>query len=584
MTAAEAVGTLPWSTGVQATFDELGTPLRSTTFVVVDLETTGGSPAAGARITEVGAVKVRGGVRVAEFHSLVDPGCEVPPFIAVLTGITSAMLLGAPRIASVLPAFLDWCGRDAVLVAHNAPFDVGFLKAAAQEEGLEWPGFRVVDTARLARALVTRDETPDCRLSSLARFFGASTTPNHRALDDARATVDVLHGILERLGGIGVHSVEELATYSSRVTPAQRRKRHLADRLPSAPGVYVFRDSGGRALYVGTSRDVRSRVRSYFTASEPRRRMREMVRLADRVDAVVCATPLEAEVRELRLIAELQPRYNRRSRQQERLVWLKLTAEAFPRLSLVRQVREDGGTYLGPFRSRASAEQARDALHEAFPLRQCTGALSPRRLRAACALKEMGRCGAPCDGSEGVDAYAVHAAAAREAALGDVRTLVARLEARTARLAAAERFEEAAAVRDRLSAAVRGAARLQRVSALTGCPELVAARPRTGGGWDLAVVRHGRLVGSAAVPPRVPPRPHVEALLATAERVEPGVGPLPACTLEEVERVLAWLEQPGTRLVELEGTWASPAHGAGSQRERLAAVEAARTTSWAGAA
>ena len=139
----------------------------------------------------------------------------------------------------------------------------------------------MLDTARLARRVVTRDDAPNCKLSSLARVFGPATTPNHRALADARATVDVLHGLFERLGGLGVHTLEELQTFTSRVTPAQRRKRHLAEHLPHAPGVYLFRDADDRVLYIGTSRDLRTRVRSYFTASETRSRMGEMVGLAD---------------------------------------------------------------------------------------------------------------------------------------------------------------------------------------------------------------------------------------------------------------------------------------------------------------
>src|SRR5665811_1075683 len=85
-----------------------------------------------------------------------------------------------------------------------------------------------------------------------------------RALHDARATVDVLHGLISRVGGLGVVTLEELSTFSSRVTSAQRRKRHLAEGLPSAPGVYMFKDSQGHVLYVGTSRDIRRRVRTYF--------------------------------------------------------------------------------------------------------------------------------------------------------------------------------------------------------------------------------------------------------------------------------------------------------------------------------
>ncbi|HWG93553.1 MAG TPA: DEDD exonuclease domain-containing protein [Mycobacteriales bacterium] len=563
---------------VQATFDELGRPLREVEFVVVDLETTGGSPAS-SDITEIGAVRVRGGEVLGEFQTLVNPRGAIPPFIAVLTGITDAMVAGAPSLDAALPAFLEF-SRGAVLVAHNAPFDLGFLRAGCERLGLRWPDPEHLDTARLARRVLTRDEAPDCKLATLARLFRADTTPNHRALADARATVDVLHGLVGRLGGLGVHSLEELRTFSSQVSPEQRRKRHLAEHLPTAPGVYLFKDARGRVLYVGKSTSLRARVRQYFTASEMRTRMAEMVACAERVDAVVCATPLEAEVRELRLIAEHRPKYNRRSKFPERATWAKLTVEPFPRLSLVRQVLDDGAAYLGPFGSRRTAEAAVDAVHEALPLRQCTSRVSPRRPSSACVLFEMGRCGAPClgpeQGGESVDDYARHAEAFRTAVHSDVSAVVEVLSRRLRGLAAEERFEDAAACRDRLTAFVRAAARLQRLTALTSVPELVAARPTADLGWEVAVVRAGRLVAAGTIPRGAHPAPYVDALVASAETVLPGPGPLPAATAEEVECVLRWLEKDGTRLVRLSGVLASPAAGAGGHRAWLEAAQEAR--------
>src|SRR6187402_1348746 len=204
----------------QRTFDELGRPLREMTFCVVDLETTGGSAAAGSMITEIGAVKVRGGEVLGEFQTLVNPHTAIPPFIAVLTGITNSMVADAPSIESALPAFLEFAS-GCVLVAHNAPFDVGFLKYFNERQGRAWPAFEVVDTAKLARRVITRDDAPNCKLSSLARVFRSTTTPNHRALSDARATVDVLHGLMERVGALGVHTIEDLHTFSARVSTAQ---------------------------------------------------------------------------------------------------------------------------------------------------------------------------------------------------------------------------------------------------------------------------------------------------------------------------------------------------------------------------
>src|ERR1700709_2399980 len=102
------------------------------------------------------------------------------------------MVCGAPGIAAAVPAFLEFA-RGSVLVAHNAPFDVGFLKAACAQLALPWPAFAVVDTAVLARRLLTRDEVPNCKLATLAQFVRATTTPNPRAPSAGRETGAALH-------------------------------------------------------------------------------------------------------------------------------------------------------------------------------------------------------------------------------------------------------------------------------------------------------------------------------------------------------------------------------------------------------
>ena len=203
-------------------------PLSETTFAVLDLETSGGSPNSGAGITEIGVVKVRGGKVLGTFQSFVDPGHSLPPFITQLTGITDEMLFSAPFIDEVLPTLFEFLGStdETVLVAHNSPFDMSFLKAAALAHELAWPNYLTVDTARLARTVLDRDEVSNCKLGTLATFFNAQTSPNHRALDDALATVDVLHGIIERLAGHQVWTFEEMRNFPSR---KRRVKRPISD-------------------------------------------------------------------------------------------------------------------------------------------------------------------------------------------------------------------------------------------------------------------------------------------------------------------------------------------------------------------
>jgi DNA polymerase-3 subunit epsilon len=177
-------------------------------FAIVDVETTGWLPEESS-ITEIGAVRVSGGQLGEEFSALVNPGRAIPPDVAALTGISDAMVAQAPPIAVVLPGFLDFA-RGRVLIAHNAPFDIGFLSAACGTCGVPWPPCQVLDTVLLAGQVLGEDEVPNRKLSTLASFFGARTTPCHRALADARATADVLAGLLRRLAAAGVHTLAEI--------------------------------------------------------------------------------------------------------------------------------------------------------------------------------------------------------------------------------------------------------------------------------------------------------------------------------------------------------------------------------------
>jgi DNA polymerase-3 subunit epsilon len=569
------------ATGTQRSFDELGEPLREVTFVVVDLETTGGSAATEA-ITEIGAVKVRGGQVLGEFATLVDPGRTIPPQITILTGITDAMVFDAPRIESVLPMFLEFL-RGSVLVAHNARFDVGFLRAACARQQLPWPGPAVVDTVRLARKVLPRAEAPSVRLSALAALLGARTRPDHRALTDARATVDVLHALFERLGSLGVHSLAELQDASRDVAPQRRRKRWMADHLPAAPGVYLFRGPREEVLYVGTSRNLRQRVRSYFSAAENRPRINQMVGLAQRVDHVECAHALEAHIREQRLIAVHQPPYNRRSRRPGGVCWVTLTDEAFPRLSIVRRPPNGSPACLGPFSNRTVAQVAVEALQDVLPIRQCTTRIRRRSPNGTpCVLAELGRCGAPCAGRQDEPSYTREVD--RIAALVDGRSdeVLSALRNRLQSLSADGRYDQAAVARDRLSALAAAIDRRQRLGALAAIRELVVARPDEQGGWELTVVRYGRFAAAAHARHGVDPMPVVEAMVASAETVQPGAGPLPAASVEETTTLLRWIERPGSRLVRSTAPWSSPAAGAGRWRPFMKAADIARSTRVAG--
>ncbi|MFI6869543.1 DEDD exonuclease domain-containing protein [Nocardia sp. NPDC050406] len=602
----------------QLAFDELDTPLYDTTFVVVDLETTGTSPD-GDAITEIGAVKVRGGEVLGEFATLVNPGRAIPPQIVQITGITTAMVYDAPRIEQVLPGFLEFAAGT-VLVAHNARFDMGFLKAAAARLELAWPAFQVVCTVQLARRILGRDEAPSVKLSVLAQLLGAQTRPTHRALDDARATVDVLHALIGRVGNLGVHSLTELTDYLPEVTRRQRAKRVMAADLPAAPGVYLFRGPSDEVLYIGTAVNLRRRVRGYFTGSETRPRMREMVQLATRVDHVVCAHGLEAGVRELRLLMAHAPPYNRRSKFPQRAWWLTLTEEPFPRFAVSRTPTR---YTLGPFTSRADATEVGLTVAEYTGLRTCTARI-PRDGRHDCPSAIVGGCPASARNAPlYIEEYTRAPDAVRALFSGHcdepLRAMCDRIES----YSTAETFESAARMRDRTVAVLRALRRTQRLTALARIPELIAARPDGAGGWEFAVIRHARLAAAGTTVHGVAPMPVVERLVAAAETVIPerlalpggtpaaragkalmstpadksgaaedlaegwaeglseGVDadgaypPLRGALPEEAGLLVRWLEQPGTRIVRTSHGYHEPRLGAGAWSAWLARAETA---------
>jgi len=204
----------------------VSTALSETTFVIVDLETTGPSPKSGSAITEIGAVKVKGGAVQDHFETFVNPLLAIPQYITDLTGITDLMLANAPIIDDVLPNFFEFIGdhNKVILVAHNAPFDLSFLKSAATAIDLAWPKFRTLDTVVVARQVLTPDEVPNCKLSTLAQFFGTLVDPNHRALDDAKATTEVLHGLLERLGSMKIDTDVKLLEFTKNAKRTQSKK------------------------------------------------------------------------------------------------------------------------------------------------------------------------------------------------------------------------------------------------------------------------------------------------------------------------------------------------------------------------
>jgi DNA polymerase III subunit epsilon len=343
---------------IPSRFDDLATALCDVTFVALDLETTGMSPGRDA-ITEIGAVKYRAGECLGRFDTLVNPDGPSGP------SVTNSL----PHIDAVLPALLEFIG-NAVLVGHNFRFDTSFLDAAL----VRWGGPPLdnprVDTLGIARRILYEDVL-DHRLATIAHHLGSSVEPCHRALADAEATAEVFHALLERAGTFGVVALDDLLALTRlRRHPSMSKLRLLA-RAPRGPGVYQFQDREGRVIFVSRATNLRTRMRSHFYGG-PGRRVPQVVLDTESIDWLECANELEASVREARLIARIDPRFNRKSKNAGGHAYLKLSLrERFPRLSVVRTARNDGALYFGPLRSKVAAHDLRAAIERAVPVRRC---------------------------------------------------------------------------------------------------------------------------------------------------------------------------------------------------------------------
>jgi DNA polymerase-3 subunit epsilon len=519
----------------QRTFDELGAPLMDVPFCVLDLETTGLSPDTD-RITEIGAVRYTHGVEVGRFQTLVNPDAAIPPRITIVTGITQAMVIDAPRIGEALPSLLEFIG-DAVIVGHNVRFDMSFLNAASIRAGYGRLPNRSVDTLRLAQRLVRKD-LRSFKLSSLAAYFGSPTTPNHRALDDTLATAHVFWALLERAGSIGVTHLDDLLALPTIKGARAIGKLALTEHLPRAPGVYTFRDKTGAPVYIGKASNLRSRVRSYFSG-DTRRRIDDILRDLHTIDHEVTHNEFEASVLELRAISLHNPRHNRRSKRPRSLHWVRLTAEKYPRLSITR-TRGDGLFHIGPFRNRFQAESVMHAMWDGSQIRRCT----TKGMR--CSFSQLGVAVCPHDGSTSEAEYRRIVAELVDAVDRDTSPLFERVMSRMATLVDHQRFEDAALVRDRSDSLSR-ALKSRRVWRSLQAAERIDA---TGPDGVRAIIDRGHVL---AVWSTRNPMPLVAGNVRTTNELAPSMA-----DAEEAALVWRWLGGPGMQINEVTGTLCCP--------------------------
>jgi DNA polymerase-3 subunit epsilon len=491
------------------------------TFVVTDLETTGVTPDKGARILEIGAVKVRGGEIVDRFQTLVNPGVVVPRRITELTGISTAAVIDAPRIEDVLPDYLAFLG-DGVFVAHNVPFDARFVAAEAIGMGLRPPRNPRLCTLRLARRILTGLRSKG--LGSVASHYGIPINGRHRAMGDAEATAHVLLRFLSYLAYQDLTSLDDVLAFQNRryskgsSAPRYLTKlREAAGALPERPGVYFMRDANKNVVYVGKALNLRSRVRSYFTAIEAHPpRLRRLVETVRSIAHEETGSELSALLLESRLIKELQPKFNRASRRYRNRPFLRLdTSHRLPRVDWTPYILDDGAEYYGPLGGRKQAEAVIEVIDRFFELRACDDATLARGHR--CFYHEVGRCLGPCVG--GLDeAYAHEVDRVRAFVTGRDADVLDRLKSAMQQAAAAREYELAGQYRDWLLSLQRMTGKRRSVAQSVMDHHAVVVQPGAGEvGRQVFVVRYGR---------------HVETLTL-------GTHPSP----DDAERLRVFLEQ-----------------------------------------
>ena len=459
------------------------TAIEDAELVVFDLETTGLS-ASRDRMCEIGAVRVRALAIDETFETLVNPGVVLPGYIAALTGIREGELRHAPRAELAVRRFLAFAG-DAPLVAHNARFDMGFLDREVERLTGRLLAVTVVDTVWLARRLLHR-RSERFSLQQLAHFFGTTWQPCHRALPDALATAEILIALLGLAQERGARTIGEVVELAAPRARRLHAKRSLVAGAPTTPGVYLFHDRNETVLYVGKARDLRARLRSYFSGDRQRPAVEAALGALERVEWIERGSELEAALEELRLIRELRPPANARAARPDRYVYLARRRDRWTAVS-------EPGPF-GPIASKRKAQLAARAL----------------------------------DTLEGEDLAAA----------------LPPLRGRLRRLARDLRFEDAARLRDRLAALEDVVARIAELDRLRRSSLCVLAPARKAGFQRAFFIAGGR-VSARTLAHGLAGKLEVEAGLAEAALAEPSLAPEDA---DELLVVSGFLRRPGPEL------------------------------------
>ncbi|HNR20783.1 MAG TPA: exonuclease domain-containing protein [Bacteroidia bacterium] len=359
-------------------------------FAVIDIETTGGSLAQGSRITEIGCVIFDGEKIVEVFSTLVNPECNIPPFITRLTGISNQMVENAPRFFEVAEKLVKLT-EGKIFVGHNVQFDYGHIKHEYKMLGYRYERDTFC-TCRISRKLLPGYSSYS--LGNLTKLLSIPLQNHHRAQDDAVATTEILRRlILEH----GIKVVTSLKKAGKEPDLNELLESNTLKDLPEKTGVYFFYDHEGNVIYVGKANNIRKRVVSHFRNKSASKTLHMRSLLAD-IDYELTGNELMALLIESAEIKKHQPRFNRSQRRMEYKfgVYDELTKDGYIEL-VIDNIRENTRP-LAWFGSAKDAKTYLEKITERFNL--CKRFTALQQINGACFRHQLKMCNGACVGTE----------------------------------------------------------------------------------------------------------------------------------------------------------------------------------------
>ena len=377
---------------------------------LVDIETTGGK-ATRDGITEIAVIIFEHGRPLGYWQTMVNPQAPIPSFITGLTGISNAMVKGAPLFSEIAETLLELLsGR--VFVAHNARFDYGFIKQAFKRSGIDY-STQPLCSVKFSRALFTAYKNHG--MDALSRRFNLQLPSRHRALGDCIGIAQFFSATKALV------SEEDIIAACKSVTETAVLPSHLpksrVNKVPNKPGVYYFYDGDGELLYIGKSVNLKKRVMSHFYQDHQNAKDLDMSRLIADVTYTVTNSDFGAQLLESQEIKRFSPPFNRRLKKLSKLYKLNVAADdkGFHHTSISSAESSDIDLLgdCGLFRSRKQARTTLLKMADDFFLCHRLLGLEPNSGRA-CFRAQLNRCFGACSGAEEKEDYNARLAIALE--------------------------------------------------------------------------------------------------------------------------------------------------------------------------